>query len=202
MPRPRDISFSLQVHSYERQDRLVRADGAAIFNQATLTVSDCEFTSNPVQGISAVTAAIGGNGKGGAIYNSGSLTLSRCSLLGNTASGGNGAPPGRFTGAGDGGSGSGGAIFNDSSATLTLTNCTLANNSGTGGNGANGSSGSGGNGGSGRGEIFNQGATASATVLTRPTSLFQWAYFWATPPVTARSTHPMFRKTKRGRVKR
>jgi hypothetical protein len=54
------------------------ADGGAIDNFGTLTVSNCILTGNAV------------GGKGGAIYNSGNLTVNRCLLSDNTAHEGGG----------------------------------------------------------------------------------------------------------------
>jgi CSLREA domain-containing protein len=113
--------------------------GGGIFNQATLTLSDCTLSSNRVQGGNGAAATRGANGNGGAIYNGGVLSINRCTLSGNSAIGGAGGGTGS-TGSpgGRGGFGSGGAVYNDVGANLTLTNCTIANNSGIGGNGGSG----------------------------------------------------------------
>jgi fibronectin-binding autotransporter adhesin len=132
------------------------AQGAGIYNQATLTVTECRFWGNEVYGGGAVLVGSGGSGYGGAIYNSGLMDLDRCSLIYNAAGGGNGANTGIRTGPGNGGWAAGGAAFNDSGGTLSLVNCTLYGNSAGGGTGGNGTS-FGGNGGPGYGGIFNQG---------------------------------------------
>jgi CSLREA domain-containing protein len=143
------------------------AAGAGIFNQGTLTLTDCTLSGNRVQGGGAILVGSGGSGNGGALYNSGVLTLSRCTLSGNSAGGGNGVNAGFRSGAGGGGGGNGGAIFNDTSGTLTLANCTFANNTGGGGTGGNGGGSfpAGGSGGPGRGGICNLGAI-SVTACT------------------------------------
>src|SRR5207244_11812856 len=62
--------------------------GGGVFNQATLTLSDCTLNSNRVQGGNGAAAIRGANGDGGAIYNGGVLSINRCTLSGNSASGG------------------------------------------------------------------------------------------------------------------
>ncbi len=75
------------------------SDGGGIFNNGTLTLTDCILSNN--------TAGNGSNG-GGGIYNVGTLTLTNCALSNNTAD---------FYG---------GGIYND--GTLTLTDCILSTN--------------------------------------------------------------------------
>ena len=67
--------------------------GGGILNaqNAALTLSDCTFNGNHVQGADNATAAgVGGSGNGGAIANSGVITLNRCTFFGNSAVGGRG----------------------------------------------------------------------------------------------------------------
>ena len=69
------------------------AAGGGVFNaqNASLTLSDCTFSGNHVQGADNATAAsAGGSGSGGAIANSGVITLNRCTFSGNSALGGRG----------------------------------------------------------------------------------------------------------------
>ena len=73
--------------------------GGAVYNQGTLTLTDCLFTGN--------TLALSET-QGGAIYSTGSLTVDRCSFIGNTAY-------------------EGGALRSQFSACI-LTNCTFAGN--------------------------------------------------------------------------
>jgi len=119
--------------------------GGGVFNSinSTLSLSNCSFSNNHVQGAANMTAAgLGGRGWGGGIGNSGTLTLTGCTFSGNSAGGGRGGDGSSAIGGnvhgGNGGDGLGGAIFNDTSANLTITNCTLASNSATGGAGGNG----------------------------------------------------------------
>ncbi len=141
--------------------------GAGVFNQGTLTLTECALTGNAVHGGGGGISGDGGDGYGGAIYNSGMLTLNRCTANGNTAGGGNGANASRPTAAGRGGSAYGSALFNDG-GTLTLSNCTIANNTGSGGNGGNGAGSfpTGGSGGRARGGIYNNGGAISITACT------------------------------------
>jgi CSLREA domain-containing protein len=139
--------------------------GGGIFNQATLTLTDCALTGNQARGNSASFSGSGGSGEGGAIYNNGVLSLNRCTVSGNSAGGGNGANATTHN-AGGGGSATGG-IYNDSAGTLTLNNCTVANNTALGGIGGTGGSHAGGNGGYAYGGVFNLGAmTMSACTVT------------------------------------
>ena len=146
--------------------------GGGIFNSinSTLSLSNCSFSNNHVQGANNVTAAgLGGRGWGGGIGNSGVLTLNACTLSGNSAVGGRGGDGSGAIGGnvhgGNGGDGLGGAIFNDTTANLTITNSTMTANSATGGAGGNGMFG--GNGGSASTGVFNQGTmTVAAATLT------------------------------------
>ena len=153
----------------------VSRQGGGIYNQATLSLTNCAFDNNFVQG--ANNLSNGGNGgaaQGGAIFNNGSLSLSGCtfsasgpSFNGNLASGGGGQPNSGFaTRGGKGGAGQGGAIFNDTGGNLTMVNCTFANNAAVGGNGGQDLSFGGGFGGDGSGgAVCNLGA-ASVTSCT------------------------------------
>jgi CSLREA domain-containing protein len=145
------------------------ATGGGVFNASasSLSLADCTFSNNNVQGADSTTASgVGDSGSGGAIGNSGTLTLNRCTLVNNNATGGRG---GNSSGAigdpvrgGDGGAAQGGGIFNDTSATLTINNSTFE--CGAGG-GAGGDGQFGGNGGSASGGIFNLG-TMTVTAST------------------------------------
>ena len=75
-------------------------DGGGISNAGSVTMTNCNFSSN--QTLSVSTAA------GGAIFNTGSMILNSCTLTGNSAYG------------------SGGAISN--TGVLTATNCTISGN--------------------------------------------------------------------------
>ena len=79
------------------------ANGGALSNYGTVTITDSTFSSN---------SSAGGAGGGGAILNSQVLTINGSTFSGNTA----------------GGSGSGGAVFN-TSPTATITNSTFYGNS-------------------------------------------------------------------------
>ena len=74
----------------------VAVQGGAIFNQATLTLNDCQLSNNRVVGGSGVQGGAGGQGgtggagQGGAIFNDGALTLNRCTFTVDLATGGKG----------------------------------------------------------------------------------------------------------------
>jgi hypothetical protein len=134
----------------------VDAEGGAIFNAGTLTLSHDMIDHNRAEGTSAeqTSGADGASAYGGAIYNAtgASLTMTACTLSNNTAIGGDGGAgipdSGSHVNGGSGGVGAGGGIFinggsdvNALITTCTITACTLRNNhadSGNGGNGANG----------------------------------------------------------------
>ena len=109
-------------------------NGGAIFNQGTLTLTQCTLSGNDV------------TGNGGAILNRGELALTRCTLAGNLAyiggaivndDGTNAALTlTQCTFSGNSVGANGGAIYNAPSvlsvfdnAALTLTQCTLSGNS-------------------------------------------------------------------------
>ena len=125
--------------------------GGAIYNSASLTVSNCVFV-NCRSGNAATSFLIGTAGAegGGAVFNSGAATFINCTFRGNHA--GDGTTD-FFTGTPGA---SGGAIFNNGS--LTLTGCTFSGN--RAGNGGSG----GGTGGSGG--AINNGGTLAATQCT------------------------------------
>src|SRR5277367_5034235 len=93
------------------------AEGGAIYNDGTLTVTDCTFSGNQA------TAGSQGIGVGGAIWSEGTLTVTDSTLSGNQATGGS-----------QGGLGFGGAIFN--AGTGTVTDSTFSGNQATVGGGA------------------------------------------------------------------
>ena len=139
------------------------ANGGAILNQGTLTVTDCTLSNNEATG----KGGPGGPGSGGAIYNSsGTLTVTNTTFSGNEATGGGGYNA--DTGGG-GGPGSGGAIYN-SSGMLTVTNTTFSGNEATGGTGGISTQPSGLPGGSGGpgsgGAIYNSSGTLTVTNAT------------------------------------
>ena len=153
----------------------VSRQGGGIYNQATLSLTNCALDNNWVQGANNLSnGGNGGAGRGGAIYNNGSLSLSGCTFSAsgpsfnpNGASGSSGQPNSGFaTRGGNGGAGQGGAIFNNTGGNLIMVNCTFANNFAVGGNGGQDLSFAGGYGGDGSGgAVCNLGA-ASATSCT------------------------------------
>ena len=114
--------------------------GGAILNQATLTLTRCTFMENTAVGGRGGNGSFspggnGGDGRGGAIANQNSLSLVACTLVANSATGGMAGIGGfeiQFSAAG--GIGSGGAIHNTDTATLSLTNCTITDNTARGAN--------------------------------------------------------------------
>ena len=116
------------------------AEGGAISNQGTLTVTNCTFSADLATGGAGTgTIGAGGNSEGGAIFNNGTLTVTNSTFSANLATGGDAVHNG------NGGVGEGGAIFN--SGTVTVTNSTFSANQapagnsdadGTGGNGEGG----------------------------------------------------------------
>ena len=131
--------------------------GGGLYNNATLTVSNCWIVGNGAAGgvggaddanNPAGTGGTGGVATGGGIYNNNLLTLVNCAVSGNSSAGGlggNGADPldnfpSDAGGAGGaGGSGTGGGVCNN--GILNVTNCTLSGNSAAGGAGAAGRNG-------------------------------------------------------------
>jgi len=111
--------------------------GGAIYNNGTLTVTNCIFSGNSASGGGGdddgnpESGASGGSGSGGAIYNNDTLTVTNTTFSGNGASGGGG------DGDASGGSGSGGGICNG--GTLTVTDSTFTGNGASGGGGGGGS---------------------------------------------------------------
>ena len=120
------------------------AHGGAIFNQSTLTLSNCIVLSNSVVGGAGGTRSLGTVGNGGAatgsgIYSSnGNVFIFSCTFLSNSCAGGAGAG-----GAGDGGDGGnalGGALYllggtNQITASSFISNSSLG---GAGGISTNG----------------------------------------------------------------
>ena len=113
--------------------------GGGIFNQSTLTLSNCVVSSNSVVGGLGGQRHLGfvgsgGGGLGGGIYNAGAnLFLFNCSFEGNSSLGGQGG--GAVNGdAGAAGNGLGGAICTIG-GTNQITACTLLNNLAMGGGG-------------------------------------------------------------------
>ena len=124
--------------------------GGAIYNNGgTVTLVDCQVSTNKAAGGNGGDGVVqlngsgggGGNGgsaKGGAIFNAGgALLLTNCVFSGNTASGGDGGNGADGRSGGDGGNGggaSGGTIFNTGGGTVISYDCTFS------GNGARGAS--------------------------------------------------------------
>ena len=108
--------------------------GGAVLNQGTLSFERCTFTGNTAIGGTGASGALfsggnGGDGQGGAIANQNTLSLVACTLAANSAIGGTSGIGGfeiQFSAAG--GMGSGGALYNAYAATLSLTNCTITDN--------------------------------------------------------------------------
>jgi hypothetical protein len=141
------------------------ASGGAIFNDGgTVTLVDCQVSTNRAAGGNGGNGVAqlngdggdGGNGgsaRGGAIFNNGgSVLLTNCVLAGNSASsgdGGNGADGSmgifgtRGGGGGNGGGASGGSIFNTSGGTVVAYDCTFSGNRASGAGGGLGGAGNG-----------------------------------------------------------
>jgi hypothetical protein len=81
-------------------------NGGGIYNNGTLTLTNCTLSGN------SVNFGTGYGGLGGGIYNDGVLTLNQCTLSGNSANNG------------------GGGILNN--GTVTLNECTLSRSIGSG----------------------------------------------------------------------
>ena len=128
--------------------------GGGIYNQSTLTLSNCVVRSNSVVGGMGGERHLGsvgngGKGLGGGLYNAaGNLFLVNCSFEGNKSTGGQGGSAVNGD-AGGAGNGVGGAIWTGG-GTNQITVCNLLNNLAIGGTGGlssgNGSSGNGGQG--------------------------------------------------------
>ncbi|MGA2470614.1 MAG: choice-of-anchor Q domain-containing protein [Solirubrobacteraceae bacterium] len=123
--------------------------GGAIDNEATLSLTDDDFTDNNAIGGNASGTDGGYSSEGGAIYNNGILSVTGCAFSGNQARGGGGGS--EYGGSG----GNGGAISNDGPATITSSS--FDGNEATAGTGASASDGEGG-GGNG-GAIYNSYST-------------------------------------------
>jgi hypothetical protein len=112
--------------------------GGAVLNQGTLVFTNCTFRDNTALGGLGGSGFIlksgrGGHGQGGAIANQNTLSLVACTLAANSALGGTSGIGGfsiQFSAAG--GIGSGGAIYNASTGNLSLTNCTITDNTARG----------------------------------------------------------------------
>ncbi len=137
--------------------------GGAIFNEGTLTVNRTTLYGNTATGgsggqgwatldqenLDGYPGGDGGAGMGGAICNLGSLWIAASTFASNVVSGGGAGAGGggrqfmdvggNGAAGGGGGSGLGGALHNG--GTVSLVNCTLAFNWGSGGSGANGGGG-------------------------------------------------------------
>ena len=131
--------------------------GGGIFNQDTLTLSNCVVRSNSVVGglggnNTSLSAGNGGQGFGGGIYSGGGLLLlQRCSFEGNTSTGGQGGNTTSGGNAGYAGNGFGGAIATVGGSNQIIA-CSLMNSLAKGGTGGTASSGgAGGLGGQGHG---------------------------------------------------
>jgi hypothetical protein len=109
----------------------VQAEGGAIYNQGTLTLSGVTVQNNTAQG-SEGNLVYAGTAAGGGIYSGGSLTVEASTIQNNQALGGNAFGDGN---PGDGGWGLGGGVF-IAGGTAALDNVTLYSNTAQGGNGA------------------------------------------------------------------
>jgi hypothetical protein len=142
------------------------AQGGAIVNAGTLTLSHDAIRDNEALGISFIggSESAGGSATGGGIYNTvgASLTMTACTLSGNMAQGGNGGfhSAGTIHDGEPGGFAGGGGIANDGS--IIISACLLDGNVATGGNGGAGS-GNGANGGAG-GEAVGGGVVSTGTI--------------------------------------
>ena len=108
------------------------AQGGAILNAGTLTLSECYFSGNSVNagnGIAGDSGETGGDGEGGAIYNAGTLVATGCTFDGNVAAGGAGGTSTTGPGA-PAGLSAGGAIHNIGMS--TVSNCTFSGNAAVG----------------------------------------------------------------------
>ena len=129
------------------------ANGGAIFNQGTLTLTNAAITNSHAggggsggAGASAGGGTGGAGGSGGAVYNTGALTLNGATIssdtAGNGGTGGLGASADAGFGGGGGGAGGTGGGIENAGGTLTVTGSTIrgntAGNGGLGGNGGQG----------------------------------------------------------------
>ncbi len=133
------------------------ARGGAIYSLGTLSLFNCEVSTNSASGGSGGNGGNGGNGSlqggdggsggngglgyGGAIYSGGMLIVSNCVFSGNTADGGSGGAGGtngsgtfasEMGNGGAGSPGSGAGIY--SVGMVTAVNCLFAGNAAQGGN--------------------------------------------------------------------
>lgn len=144
-----------------------KGSGGAIYNEGTLHASRSAFLGNKATGGSGGPGANGiswqdiatdggpggpgGTGAGAGLYNSGIAILLNNTFVGNVGRGGVGGTggtggTGQLIGGNGGPGGSGGAGFGaiyDANGLLSLTNCTLALNQGSGGSGGAGGGGGG-----------------------------------------------------------
>ena len=144
-----------------RDGELTGEPGGGIYNQATLTLTECVLSGNTSVGADNTSlGGTGGTGYGGAIVNYGTLTVNGCTFSGNRAIGGKGGdnPDNGSTinTGGTGGEGNGGAIFNIAGQSLVINSCTFSGNTAQGGVGGNAHFGGSG-GASNGGAVFNQG---------------------------------------------
>lgn len=110
--------------------------GGAIFNAATLGLTECVISSSTANGGQNFDPGQAGEGQGGGIANTGSLNMTNCLVESNQARGGNG------TSMGHAGDGRGGGIYSDGE--LVLYRCTVYANSAIGGLAGGGGGGGGG----------------------------------------------------------
>jgi hypothetical protein len=112
------------------------AQGGAITNFATASVTDSQFTFNVARAGSDESGSLDATGTGGGIHNLGSLTITGSTFSQNRAIGGNDS-----TGAARPGLGAGGAIVSGGPAgpaTLVISASTFDHNQAIGGNGNQG----------------------------------------------------------------
>jgi hypothetical protein len=127
------------------------ADGGAIYNQGTLSLTGVMVLNNTAQGNKGADGAIssqqhknqsttsqpGSDAAGGGIWSSGIVTLQGGTVLqGNHAFGGQGGATGSFTPGGNGGAGYGGGLY-EAGGNVTGTNVTFSTNAALGGTGGN-----------------------------------------------------------------
>ena len=101
--------------------------GAAIYNQGTLTVEECHFANNKVDGSVAVAA------RGGAVYSTGTLNLLYSSFFSNMSEGGDTITDGAGRPVSLSTVGRGGALYIENQG--TVQNCTFSGNTAKGGDG-------------------------------------------------------------------